>query len=71
MDTSNYGIGAMLSQEGEEEANVTLSKGTMPKLHPIAYYSATFTPTQQKYNIYKKKLLTVVKSLKHWQVYLA
>ena len=48
-----------------------LSKGTMPKLHPIAYYSATFTPTQQKYDIYEKELLAVVKSLEHWRVYLA
>ncbi len=71
-DTSNHSVGAILSQEGEEEeADKVLSKGTMPKLHPIAYYSATFTPTQQKYDIYEKELLAVVKSLKHWQAYLA
>ncbi len=65
-DASNHGIGAVLSQEGEENADQALSKGTMPKLHPVAYYLATFTPTQQKYDIYKKELLAVVKSLKHW-----
>ena len=67
MDASNHSIGAMLSQEGEkEEADIALSKGTMPKLHPIAYYLATFTPIQQKYDIYEKELLLVVKSLEHW-----
>ncbi len=65
MDASNHSIGAILSQEGEEDVNLALSKGTMPKLHPIAYYLATFTPTQQKYDIYKKELLAVVKVLKH------
>ncbi len=67
MDASNHGIGAILSQKGEkEEADKALSKGTMPKLHPITYYLATFTPTQQKYDIYKKELLAVVKLLEHW-----
>jgi hypothetical protein len=70
-DASSHGIGAILSQEGESDANLALIKGTMPKLHPIAFYSATFTPTQQKYNIYKKELLAVVKSLEHWRAYLA
>ncbi len=65
MDASNHGIGAILSQEGEEEASVALTKGTMPKLHPVAFYLATFTPTQQKYDIYEKELLAVVKSLEH------
>ncbi len=70
-DASNHGIGAVLSQEGrKEEADIALSKGTMPKLHLIAYYSATFTLTQQKYDIYEKELLAVVKSLEHWRAYL-
>ncbi len=41
-DASAYGMGAILLQEGEHHA-VTSQK---PKLHPIAYYSATFTPTE-------------------------
>ena len=64
-DISSYGIGAILSQEGEINANPPLQKGTMPKLHPVAFYSATFTPTQQKYDVYEKELLAVVKSLDH------
>jgi hypothetical protein len=61
-------MGAILLQEEEELAD--LMKETMPKLHPIAFYSATFTPTQQKYNIYKKELYTIIKSLEHWRPYL-
>ena len=40
-DASAYGMGAILSQEGE--ASLTHCK---PKRHPITYYSATFTPTE-------------------------
>jgi hypothetical protein len=68
-DASNHGMGAILSQKGEELAD--LNKETMPKLHPIAFYLATFTPTQQKYNIYEKELSAVIKSLEHWRPYLA
>ncbi len=45
-DTLVYSMGAILSQEGE----TTNSK---PKHHPVAYYSATFTLTEQWYDIYK------------------
>jgi hypothetical protein len=68
-DASAYGMGAILSQEGDSQ--VDLTKGTMPKLHPLAYYSCTFTPTQQKYDIYERELLAVFKALDHWQAYLA
>jgi hypothetical protein len=62
-------VGTILSQEGEEPADLT--KDTMPKLHPIAFYLATFTPTQQKYDIYEKKLYAVLKALEYWRAYLA
>jgi hypothetical protein len=44
-DASAYGVGAVLSQEG---GNITpsLLKRAKPTLHPVAYYSATFTPTE-------------------------
>ena len=50
-DVSAYSMGAVLSQEG----GVTLSLAThkKPILHPIAYFSATFTPTKHNYDIYK------------------
>jgi hypothetical protein len=44
-DASAYGVGAVLSQEGG-------STNLKPKQHPVAYYSATFTPTEQWYDIY-------------------
>ena len=60
-DASAYGIGAILSQEGE--INPRTQK---PTQQPIAYYSATFTPTERNYNIYEHKLLAVIKALMHW-----
>jgi RNase H-like domain found in reverse transcriptase len=44
-DTSAYGVGAILLQEGG-------SSGQKPRLHPVAYYSATFTETERNYDIY-------------------
>ncbi len=65
-DASAYGMGAILSQEGEHHA-VASQK---PKLHPITFYSATFTPTEQNYDIYERELLAIMKALTHWQHYL-
>ena len=42
-DASAYGMGAILSQEGEFNS---LWPTSSTKLHPIAYYSATFTLTE-------------------------
>jgi hypothetical protein len=64
-NASSYRLGAVLSQEGELEK----AKGK-PILHLIAYYSATFTPTEHNYDIYKRELLAVMKSLAHWRPYL-
>jgi hypothetical protein len=57
-------VGAVLSQEGARSATLK------PKRHPIAYYSATFTPTKQYYDIYEREFLGVKKALEHWCVYL-
>ncbi len=65
-DASAYGVGTILSQEGEHHA-VASQK---PKLHPIAYYSTTFTPTKRNYDIYKWELLAIMKALTHWRHYL-
>ncbi len=65
-NASTYGMGAILSQEGEHHA-VASQK---PKLHPIAYYSATFTPMEWNYNIYERELLAIMKALTHWRHYL-
>jgi hypothetical protein len=68
-DASAYGVGAVLSQEGGNTTS-SLLKRTKPVLHPIAYYSATFTPTERNYDIYERELLAMMKSLAHWRPYL-
>ena len=66
-DAFTYGVGAILSQEGESDPQ----KPSSPrKLHPIVYYSATFTPTERNYDIYDRELLAVHKALSHWRPYL-
>ena len=67
-DASAYGVGAVLSQEGE--TTLSLATHKKPVLHPIAYFSATFTPTERNYDIYEQELLAVMKALAHWRPYL-
>ena len=38
--------------------------------HPVAFFSATFTPTERNYDIYERELLAVMKALAHWRPYL-
>jgi hypothetical protein len=65
-DASAYGVGAVLSQEGE-----TNPRTHKIMRHPIAYYSATFTPTERNYDIFERELLAVMKALHHWRPHLA
>ena len=68
-DASAYGVGAVLSQGGE--INPRTQK---PIQQPIAYYSATFTPTERNYDIYERKLLAlmkIMKALAHWRPHVA
>ena len=58
MDAFTTGVGAVLIQ------------GEGKKRHPITYYSTTFTPTEQNYDIYKKEFLEVLKAIRHWRAYL-
>jgi hypothetical protein len=67
-DTSAYGIGAVLSQEGE--LLPSLAKFKKPVTHPVAFFSATFTPTERNYDIYERELLAMMKALTHWRSYL-
>ena len=67
-NASAYGMGAVLSQEGEKSPS--LAKCWKPTLHPTGYYSATFTPTERNYNIYERERLAIMKSLGHWRLYL-
>jgi hypothetical protein len=66
-DASAYGMGAILSQEGGSNSSNTTQK---PKLHPVAYYSATFTETECNYDIYDRELLAIMKAITHWCPYL-
>ena len=70
VNASAYGMGTVLSQEGEI-TTPSLRKCRKPALHPIAFYSATFTPTEWNYDIYNRELLAVMKVLYHWRPYLA
>jgi RNase H-like domain found in reverse transcriptase/Reverse transcriptase (RNA-dependent DNA polymerase)/Integrase zinc binding domain/Chromo (CHRromatin Organisation MOdifier) domain len=66
-DASAYGVGAILSQEGGPNNPNTNKK---PRLHPVAYYSATFTETERNYDIYERELLAIIKAITHWRPYL-
>jgi RNase H-like domain found in reverse transcriptase len=65
-DASTYSVGTVLLQEGGT-GPANLQK---PQLHPVAYYSATFTPTERNYDIYERELLAIMKALVHWRQYL-
>ncbi|KAF7762552.1 hypothetical protein Agabi119p4_9145 [Agaricus bisporus var. burnettii] len=58
VDASNYGTGAVLSQEQED------------KWHLVAFMSKTLSEAKQNYKIYNKELLAIVKALKLWRHYL-
>ncbi len=64
-DASAYGMGAILSQAAGPD-DMPLPKNSKPKLHPLAYYSATLSPAERNYDIYERELLAVMKSLAHW-----
>ena len=54
VDTSAYGMGTILSQEGDPATlTPSLKQRTKPTLHPVAYYSATFMATKWNYDIYE------------------
>src|SRR6267154_2330933 len=59
-DTSTKGVGAVLTQE--------VDKTKKRKL--IAYYSGTFTPAEENYDIYEKEFLAILKALENWRAHL-
>ena len=69
MDTSTYGVGAILSQEGDT-TTPSLAKFKKLVTHPVAFFSATFTPIEQNYDIYERELLAMMKALAYWRPYL-
>jgi len=63
-DASKYGVGAILSQDEGPQPT------TPRKRHPVAYYSATFSPTEQNYDAHDLEFLGVIKVIDHWRPYL-
>jgi hypothetical protein len=63
-DASKYGVGAVLSQDEGTRAT------TPRRCHPVAYYSATFSPTEQNYDAHDLEFLGVIKAIDHWRPYL-
>ena len=66
VDASAYSMGNILLQKGNHTIK-TLAQCHKPVIHPVAYYSATFTPTEWNYNIYERELLAIMKALAHWR----
>jgi hypothetical protein len=60
VDTSEAGIGAVLSQRS----------GTPPKLRPCTFFSKKLSPAEQNYDMGDRELLTVVKAVKAWKHWL-
>ena len=65
-DALAYGMGAVLSQEGKINPHTQ-----KPMLCPVAYYSATFNPTQHNYDIYEQEFLGVYMLLMKYRPHLA
>ncbi|KAL7841639.1 hypothetical protein SRHO_G00253300 [Serrasalmus rhombeus] len=57
-DASNVGMGAVLSQVGQEGEKV------------VAYFSRTFNKAEQRYCVTRRELLAVVRAISHFKYYL-
>jgi hypothetical protein len=62
VDASQFTTGAILYQADKKMAD---RKGN-PILQPCRYHSQTFSAMEQRYPIYDREFLTVIRSLKHW-----
>ncbi|KAF8748210.1 hypothetical protein RHS01_10963 [Rhizoctonia solani] len=58
-DASGVAMGAILSQQGEDNC-----------LHLIAYMSKSFSGAKANYNTHDKELLAIIKALEEWQIFL-
>ncbi|KAF8747285.1 hypothetical protein RHS01_11351 [Rhizoctonia solani] len=58
-DASGVAMGAILSQQGEDN-----------RLHPVAYMSKSFSGAKANYDTHNKELLAIIKALEEWQIFL-
>jgi len=56
-DSSNFAIGAILSQTSPKDN----------KVHPVAFYSRSLNQAERNYPIYDKELLAIVSALENWR----
>jgi len=59
MDASKYATGAVLSQLD--------SNGDR---HPVVFFSKTFSPAEQNYDIHDRELLAIIRALEAWRHYI-
>ncbi|XP_071210165.1 uncharacterized protein [Salvelinus alpinus] len=59
VDASEVGVGAVLSQRGEDK-----------RLHPCAFFSHRLTPAERNYDVGDRELLAVKMALKEWRHWL-
>lgn len=55
-DASHYALGCVLSQYDSQH-----------KLHPVSYYSRSFTKPERNYSITDKELLAIISGLEEWK----
>ncbi|KAF8753823.1 hypothetical protein RHS01_06832 [Rhizoctonia solani] len=58
-DASGVAMGAILSQQGEDN-----------RLHPVAYMSKSFSGAKANYDTHDKELLAIIKALEEWRIFL-
>jgi len=56
-DSSNFAIGAILSQKSSNDE----------KIHPVSFFSRSLTSAERNYPIYDKEPLAVVEALEQWR----
>ena len=58
-DASDYTLGAILSTHSDDG-----------EVHPVAFYSHSFSPAELNYDTHDKELLVIFSAFKQWQQYL-
>ena len=59
VDASNFGVGAVLSQDDENGVE-----------HPVSFYSKKLNQHERAYSTIEKEALALITSLQHFEIYL-